>query len=214
MTNKIFQTSKKATILISLTFMLVLFSLSLTSAVNECGNDNSFLGTFRQNITITLKQTCDDCSYVNLSSVTYPNSTTIVYNTNMTKSGIEFSRILNTTRFLGCYSYVVYGDKGGTLTSETIDFQITPSGTSGNSNLVFFIFLIVGLYTLNLVGFFKGNEVLTMLSALIMMALGVYIINQGIFVYRDWLTNAIAYITIGWGFVSFGVSAYNWYENM
>lgn len=202
--NKIFGTSKRAMVLISLGIMVSLFFMTLVSAVNECGNDNSFLGTIKQGSPITLKQTCDDCTYVNLSSVNYPNSTKIVYNTNMSKNGIEFTKISADTTQLGCYSYVVYGDKKGTLTSETIDYLVTASGqSSGNSNIAFFIIIIVLSYGIMGFGFyFQREEWIVILGSGLLLGLGVYMVNNGIINYRDWYTNYLAYATLGVGAIT------------
>lgn len=44
------------------------------------------LGTFKINDCIVLKQTCSNCSYVNITSVLYPNSTEALGQVQMTKS--------------------------------------------------------------------------------------------------------------------------------
>lgn len=179
-----------------------MFLISLVSAVNECGNDNSFLGTFKQGATITLKQTCDDCTYVNLSSVDYPNSTKIVYNTNMTKNGIEFTITSKDTSVLGCYSYVVYGDKGGTKISETIDYLINPSGQGGSGNSVFYIIIILLAYGISVLGFYNKNDWIIILGGGLLIGLGLYMINNGIINYRDWYTNYLSYVTLGYGTIT------------
>lgn len=75
-----------------LPLFMSLFLVNLVSATNPCGNDNSYLGTFKQGGIINLKQTCDDCSYVNLSNVSYPNSSfALLGQFNMTKSGTDAS---------------------------------------------------------------------------------------------------------------------------
>ena len=182
--------------------LMMLMLVGVVSAVNECGNDNSYLGTFKQNQTITFKQTCDSCSYSNLSSVYYPNGTVAYYDYSMAKNGIEYTISSNDTDILGCYSYSVYGDKGGTKTSETIDYRITPSGQSGNANIVFILFIVIALFFITFFGFRDGNAWITILGGMAMMGLGIYMINNGIIIYRDWLTNYFAYITGGLGFIA------------
>ncbi len=144
---------------IMILLFISIFLISFVSAVNECGNDNSYLGTFKLDSIIDLKQTCDDCTYVNLSAVTYPNSTTIYYNLAMTKNGIEFSINSTETKTLGCYSYTVYGDKGGTKTSETIDYIITSNGKIfeiGNAvSYIGFIIILLFIFLLTVYGAIK-----------------------------------------------------------
>lgn len=146
-------------------FVLGIFFISFVLAQNVCGNDNSFLGTFQQNQNISLRQVCDTCTFVNLTAVTLPNGSTLNYNTQMTKNGINFNTNFQTTNLLGCYSYDTLGDKGGTNVAETIDLQITVSGkttTTGNSILsvlgVLFFF-VLGMLSVVLIGKQKKTPV-------------------------------------------------------
>ena len=198
-----------------LLFVIVsLFAITFVSAVNECNNDNSFLGTFPQGRNVNLVQTCDTCTYVNLSKVVYPNGTVVSYNTVMTKIGVEYNQTTGDSKILGCYSYCVYGDKDGTIASECIDYRITPSGQGGgSSNIVFFIFIIAALYIITAVGWFNEIEWLTILGGMAMIGLGIYMIRFGIIIYRDWITNYFSYITIGIGLFASVAAAIHWMNN-
>ena len=55
------------------------------------------------------------------------------------------------------------------------------------------------LYGINLIGFFKENAIATLLAGMALIYLGIYMINNGIIIYRDDLTNYIGYITTFWG---------------
>jgi len=185
---------------ILLILIIGMFCFSLASAeLNPCGNTNSFLGSFKQGEPVDLKQTCDTCTYVNLSKVNYPDSSFVYYEGEMTKNGIDYNYTITDTYTLGCYSYTVHGDKDGSTKAEVIYFKITPSGNSGNENSIFFIFVIILLYVVTFVSFFGRNIPLTILSGMAMTGLGIYIINNGIIVFRDWLTNYVAYVTIAIG---------------
>lgn len=199
-----------------LLLFLSIFLIGIVSAVNECGNDNSFLGSFRQGRNVNLVQTCDTCTYVNLSKVVYPNGTVINYNTAMNKTGIEYNQTTGDSKILGCYSYSVYGDKDGTLTAETIDYQITPSGQgSGSSNIVFIIFIIVAFYAITAAGWISEMEWLTILGGMAMIFLGIYMVRNGVIIYRDTITTYFSYITIGLGVVSSLAAGIHWIqENM
>lgn len=141
-----------------------IFFISLISAVNECGNENSYLGTFKQGNDITLKQTCTSCSFVNLSSISYPNSSVQNLNVDMTQDGIEYNYTLTETDSLGCYSYVALGDPSGTNTAEIIEFKITPSGslfTNALSIPLFlplFLMLLLSLFAFIMMGFIEKRE--------------------------------------------------------
>lgn len=192
---------------------IILFSLMCMFLLTLVSAEGS-LGTFKQSENIELIQYCDSCSYVTLDSVTLPNSTILFFNETMTKTGNTFNYTFTNTNELGEYDYNVCGDKSGTLTCENIGFEITPSGNSGINNLVFIIFLIVAIYTINLFGFFGKNEIMTLLGGMFLMFLGVYLINNGIIIYRDNLTNYFSYITIAWGVVSSLIAGYSLYENL
>lgn len=198
-----------------LLLFMSLFLLSFTSAVNECGNDNSYLGTFKQSDTTTLRQTCNSCSYVNLSGITYPNSTNIHYNFPMIKSGVDYSfDFLNTTQ-LGCYSYSVYGDKGGVLTTENIDFKITQSGlaqtTGGSIVYIAVLGLLIFLFFLNSVGIAKlpggnsradsGNVI--SISVLKYLKSTLFVVGWGLIISILFISSNIAEAYLGHSFSNF-----------
>lgn len=119
--------------------------------VNPCGNNRDFLGYFQQYSNITLTQKCDSCTYVNISSYTYPNSTMVVLNQVMIKNGIEYTYLLENASEKGCQTYTVYGDKDGELETESFDLIINPTGiystetkTESISRAIYFT-LILGI---------------------------------------------------------------------
>jgi hypothetical protein len=172
-------------------FLFGIFFINLISAES--------LGTFKQGDNVSLYQICDNCSYVTLTSINYPNSLVETINKNMTKTGNDYKYGFSNTTVLGDYQYNVCGDKNGNLRCEVLTFSITPSGNYGSSNIVFFIFIIILLYTVSFIGFFGKNIPITILGGMAMVGLGVYTISQGMIIYRDWITNYISYITIGLG---------------
>ena len=170
------------------------------------------LGTFSQDECFNISQTCASCSYVNISSISSNTNSTLVSNVPMVYFGNSEWRyeFCNTTD-LGRYDVRGVGDINSVDASFTTYFEITPSGNSGSSNMVFFIIVIFLLYGLNIIGFTNENAPLTILSGMALIFLGIYLINNGIVIYRDNLTNYIGYVTIGWGFVSSMVALWNGY---
>lgn len=163
------------------------------------------LGTFKQAEDITIVQICGDCTFNNITSITYPNSTKILGSTDilMTKSGAEFTYELdggNTTN-LGTYFVNGVGDLSGTNTAWVVPFTITPSGNSGTANIVFFMFIILVLYTITFVGLFGRNIPLSTLGGMSLIGLGIYTITNGVIIFRDWITNYFSYITIAVGVI-------------
>ncbi len=107
---------------------------------------SSSLGTFPLNSSVELYQNCENCTFVNISSVKLPNSTIFLFNRNMVKSAQDYTFLFNTTDLLGEYFYSVCGDKDGDLECEDIQFFITKTGfeeTTSNSILHFILIIFV-----------------------------------------------------------------------
>jgi hypothetical protein len=127
---------------IMLVFILGIVLLALASAQDE----PSELGVYKTKECVNIYQLCDDCTYVTLISVTFPNSTVDDIDTNMTKNGVDFNYTWCTTETLGRYFYKVCGDKEGDFKCEVIQFHITPTGTKltqGESTI--YLILLIGV---------------------------------------------------------------------
>lgn len=133
-----------------------LFSLiSLASADDFLGNDDGFA----RNSTVNLLGTCENCSFMNVTKVIYPNSSfAFLGQFGMTKNGTEYNLSFNKTQDLGTYTYTICGDLNGVTTCKNINFKITPNGKSfdsgqsiGSLGIIFgaitlaFFFLYLGL---------------------------------------------------------------------
>ncbi len=195
--------SKKKTLGVSLLiFSLLIFSFSLTSADLFLGySTGDSLGTFEQNTDVDLIQTCGNCTYCNFTRIKSPSSLDILSNLEADSDGTYYNHTLNSSQTitLGDYNYCF--DCGNDAESETgcIHFEITPSGRSGSSNMVFILIIVILTYAVGFLGFFGKNMPISALGGGAMMALGIYMINEGIVIYRDWITNYFSYLTIGLG---------------
>lgn len=137
---------------IMLVLMLGLALISLASAAP---------GIYTQDDNITLLQTCDNCTYINITTIVLGNKTTIEFNEVMTKVGSVYNWTLNSnyTSSLGTYVINGLGDDDGEETIWTYNVEVTPSGsetTTGNAIITFvavLFFFILG--ALALVG---GNK--------------------------------------------------------
>lgn len=98
-------------------FIALVFSLNLVISTES-------LGVFKQDETVRLLQTCSICSYVTLDSIKLPNSTLLIVDQNMTKSGSSFYYDFSTTDLLGEYIYNTYY----TNYSAPVSFEITATG--------------------------------------------------------------------------------------
>jgi len=171
------------------------------------GFASASLGTFSQNQCVVIK-TILNTSEVNISTISYPNGTTAISNKEMTKVARTFNYTFCDTNSLGTYNYDYFDAEGNTYVNS---FEITPSGSSGLSNIIFFVFVTLLLYGLNIIAFRDENAPLTILSGMALIFLGIYLVNNGIIIYRDNLTNYIAYVTIGWGLISSMFAVWNEY---
>jgi len=103
-------------------FLIMSFLTPLLSSTQ------SSLGTFKQNDCIELIQTCENCSYVNISAIYYPNSTLIISEIAMTKSDTVYNYTFCDTSVLGEYKVNGYGDEDGIKEIFVYTFEITSSG--------------------------------------------------------------------------------------
>ncbi len=174
---------------------LGMFLISLVSGVE-------FLGTYKQNEDVSLIQSGASLTECNITSVKYPDSTTALENVAMTFRNNEFNYTFTDTENLG--TYIVNGFCGNTTDYVywAYDFDITPSGQGGTSNIYFSIFIILMIYGITFTGFFGRNIPITILGGMAMMFLGVYLVTQGVIIYRDDLTNYLAYLTLGLGVIT------------
>lgn len=105
------------------------------------------LGTFKKDLCISLIQNCDNCTYVNVTSVLFPNGTLRYINTSMTENANDYNYTFCDTSGLGEYTYTTCGNLDGLLTCESIKFYITPTGTSLSTgqSIIYLIFLIASI---------------------------------------------------------------------
>jgi hypothetical protein len=165
----------------------------------------------KQGENYTISQVCSDSTFITISSIQPPTGSPIILNTNMTSIGSgEFQYNFTNTMLLG--DYEVRGISDGCEKTFSIRFEITPSGRNGNEVIWFSIFLIIFIYGLTLLGFFKENSVILILGGMFMIFLSVYLINNGIIIYRDDITRYFSYLTFGLG-VFFSLLGGNWLYN-
>lgn len=179
--------------------ILLFVSLILTSLISA---EVETLPPAKQNEAKLLTQICSNCTYVSILSINDKYGDVALQSINMTKEGSYFYYSFTNTSINGEYIVNGVADVDGYETPFAYNFFVTPSGKSGVDNLVFSILILLMFYTINFIGYYSRNATLTLLSGMFLMFLGIYLINNGLVIYRDDLTNYVAYITIGWGFVS------------
>lgn len=172
----------------------ILFALMILPLVNA---EVQTLGTFKYGDCIILKQTCSNCTYNNITSILYPNSSLAVVNVAMTKSGTEYNYTFCNTTELGNYIVNGFGDLNGVVTVWAYDFNITTTG-KGDGN-VLPLFLLLGAIIIFITASFIKNEYIGLLAGFLFIVSGIYMMIYGLGIFADMYTRAIAFISLGIG---------------
>ncbi len=179
---------------ILLFLMLMMVLISPVSAVIQD------LGTFKQNTNITLIQTCGTCTFNNITSILYPNSSIAISNVEMIRDGTFYSYVLNNSLTITNGDYIVngFGDLDGVNTTWNYNFLVTPSGED-DSLLGFFVIVYLILTGIVVFGFYVQSEWIAILGGMGLIFMGVFILNTGIVIFRNDATLVISLVTIGLG---------------
>lgn len=133
--------------------LLLLFIFFLMSITNVSAGGS--IGSVQQGQCIQLLSTCGNCSFVNLTSVTYPinHSFALLGNFAMTKTGGTFNYSFCNTNITGIYFYTILGD--GTIATDGGNFEVTQNGSilSQPESIIYilltgaiFLFFLFSLY--------------------------------------------------------------------
>jgi hypothetical protein len=112
------------------------------------------LGTFQKGECVNLLQTCADCTYNNISSVVYPNSSDALGIANMQKTGLVWNYTFCDTVVAGTYTVNGHGDLGGVDTIWNYNFLVTENGNAEPGGAVIVFFVIVFLILIATFGLF------------------------------------------------------------
>jgi len=132
--------------------LAILFSIAHVSSLDN-------LGTFKQEQTIRLTQVCADATYINISSISYPNSTVIFSNIEMISSGsgeYYYDLHSNYTSLLGRYD--VRGISDGCEKTFATYFEITGTGNPEPDGLITFLFIIAFLFVIGSMSYLFINN--------------------------------------------------------
>ncbi len=128
---------------ILLTLIFVMFLFSFVGATIQT------LGTFKLKEDINLIQTCASCSFNNITSILHPNSSQIVGNYAMTKTGSVYNFTLTSGNLTKSGEYIVngVGDLDGVNTIWSYNFFVTGSGIKLNtSGAIAYLVLLIGVF--------------------------------------------------------------------
>jgi len=121
---------------------------------------------------------------------------------NATSNLFNFTLTSGKTGQLGTYERCVYASDGVGNKTLCFDFDVTPSGQNG---LLGFYFLVIILsYGVVFLGVYKSDLTITTLGTFALFFVGLYILFFGLDIFKNFLTDGFAVITLG---VAFYLSA-------
>ena len=173
------------------------------------------IGTFKQNENVELYQTCSNCTYVDFTSIRYPNSSTFLTNISTTKDGSYYYYILdsNYTTETGTYTYCYEGGNNVEIATGCLNFEITETGEEEFDTTYAIIILLISFGTA-FTGFFGKNIWVTVIGGIIMIFFGIYTMTNGIVGFNNQLTEVISIISIGLGFFFTLYPLIEWIEDL
>jgi len=122
------------------------------------GDGESF-GRVAKGECMKLKMPCDNCTFVNITSIQYPNSSDAVSNSAMTKDGTEYNYTFCETYVIGFYNVYTFGDDDGFIDTRGDYFEVTGTGQEFNqARSTFYIGIIVLLLFLFIGTLFTASK--------------------------------------------------------
>ena len=192
MNNKLYKSNEKKNYM---KFFLFLFVIALV--IVPLASAETTIGTYKQFKCVNLIQICSNCTYNNISSISYPDSTVALSGKGMQKTGTFYNYTFCDTTKVGTYIVNGFGDLDGTISVWNYNLEVTPTGEI--SRIGFFVLIFLLAYTILLVGIFTRNIPVTILGGFATTVLGLYTLNNGIDVYRNFATEALSILTLSFG---------------
>lgn len=197
------ETKKNFLFFIPLILVVSIFFISFVNAEDSIIISSKNIGNFKPNTPITLIQTCDNCTTVNITSI-YSKSTSsfnLLTEAVMTKNGTVYSYVPTISLPQGDYAYCTKGDLDGAITTQCVDFSI------GFGIMIPLILLIAGFCLLAL-GLYQKEYIIGFSSGFLLSIAGVYLLIYGLSSFNDLYTKTIAYVSLFLGLIVLLSSAY------
>jgi len=125
---------------------IILFLLFGVFLISLVGATQESLGTYKQNTCVELIQTCGNCTYNNISTVKFPNSSTALLNVAMTRDDTYYNYTFCNTSTLGTYIVNGFGDLDGEKIVWSYGFVITYTGKELSSASSTFYIVLFGVF--------------------------------------------------------------------
>src|SRR6056297_1102761 len=161
---------KSKRVITMLTFIVLsMFLINSISALDS-------LGTYKKGQDVRITQVCSDATYINISSIAYPNGTIAVSGIEMTPAGSgEYYYDFNDTSALG--QYHVRGISDGCTETFATYFEVTQTGEI-NEQTLYLVFIGISVF-LGLILFifsFLYDDKLFIFSAIAFFAAGIMVL--------------------------------------
>ena len=137
---------------------------------------------------------CSGSAVCNLT-VLNPDGTVFIDDIAMANQGNYFNYTFPKTHTLGYYYYTQTCNDGGLMGVDDGYIQITPTGDT--NILGFFIIIFLLAFGVLIWGIVEKNATRGILGTFALAILGLYVLFYGIDIYKNYLTNAFAIITLG-----------------
>lgn len=143
---------------------------------------------------------CSDLVECN-ATIFNPDNSILLSEQVMQNQGESFNLTINGSLLINTGDYNVVGLCIGGSSQDDFNFDIavTPSGESGSAYQIYYLIAFILVFFVGFYGFFSKVAWVSALGGMSMILLGIYIANNGIIIFRDTLTVALSYITIGLG---------------
>ncbi len=129
--------------------LLLITLITLILFVNLASSQVQTIKPIKSGDPANLIQVCDNCTFVNLTKITYPNSSFALRGQfGMTKSGTEYNFTFINTTTIGFYIYTSCGDLNGVTTCSSVQFEVTKSGFGLDISeaVIFFILIFISFF--------------------------------------------------------------------
>ena len=189
------------------TILIMCMALMLVGLVSAAMEDGYLPQPVKQFENIDLVQDCDDCTWIQLDYVIYPNKTKEMLMINMTQdSAITWSYSWGNTSQLGNYIYHTTGDQLSSATNtrkpigQSITFEVTSSGLNLSTGL--FILLLILSIGIVILGYYTQDAWIVILGSFGLVLVGLFILFYGIADMKDTV------YTWGLGIITLMLGAY------
>jgi hypothetical protein len=191
---------------ILLTFILL---LNLSSALNIIQTQQDDV---KQGQKYIVEQFCANSTYANISNIKTSSSNLLGETSMLEVSPDYYQYNFSNTYEFDTYTVTYHCDENGIDVGGKTMFIVSPQGKGDGLSLTVMIFLIVIIYFITGMGYFKEDVWMCTLGGGAMLAMSVYIFNEGLVVFRDSMTNYLAYLTFGLGAIAVVIPLINFIE--